>query len=225
MRSLRSCATKRSDQFPLRSFQPIASNWCHSVVERVNVGFEWTIHEYELRGPGKRLESTTFKAVHNKSVTWYLILKDKGISLYSFPLPTHDMRVQTAFVNAKRGNVFSNEITTKEYSIGVNETPRKTRLDKRNELIVNGALTIYCGIETLVDRKSLSCRAAYIILSNHWTTRKNYWKILKIFMVTRNIVTELSMSAENDFKPTRPFWSPEVRYLQLCLAVHQKRDE
>ena len=160
--------TNRFDQLPLGSFQPTASNWCHSVgIERVNVDFEWTIHDYELRGPGERLESTTFKAVHNKSkavhnnsISWKLILKDEGISLESWPKPTHDVRVQTAFVNAKREKVFSNEIVTKdEYLIDVNETPRETRLDKRSELIVNGALTIYCEIETSVDSKRLSGHA------------------------------------------------------------------
>ena len=171
MTSLRSFAAKRADPLPLGSLQPITSNWCHSVgVERVNVDFEWTIHDYELRGAGKSLESTRFKSVNDKSMSWNLVLNDEGIKLEGWPISTYDVRVKTAFVNAKREKVFSNEIVTKdEHSIGVNKTPRKTRLDKRNELIVNGALTIFCEIETLVDRKNLSGKAAYNIkeLFNH----------------------------------------------------------
>ena len=166
MTSLRSFAAKRADPLPLGSLQPITSNWCHSVgVERVNVDFEWTIHDYELRGAGKSLESTRFKSVNDKSMSWNLVLNDEGIKLEGWPISTYDVRVKTAFVNAKREKVFSNEITSSVdlFFIDVNETPRETRLDKRNELIVNGALIIYCEIETLVDRGSLSGQAAYNI--------------------------------------------------------------
>ena len=156
---------RRGDQLPPAAFQPIASNWCHSMgVERVNVDFEWTIHDYELRGPGEHLESTRFPEVtlHNlSSTTWKLILNDREISLECWPRPTHDMRVKSAFVDAKREKKFSNEITTRECTEIVNFTPRETRLDKCNDLIVNGALTIYCEIETYKNRKSLSGKTAY----------------------------------------------------------------
>ena len=82
MTSLRSFAAKRADPLPLGSLQPIASNWCHSVgVERVNVDFEWTIHDYELRGAGKSLESDFFRyfKAQEEPLFWKLILDDEGI--------------------------------------------------------------------------------------------------------------------------------------------------
>ena len=51
------------DKLPPGAMQPITSNWCHSVVELKKVDFEWTIHEYELRGPGQRLESKEFPII------------------------------------------------------------------------------------------------------------------------------------------------------------------
>ena len=71
------------------------------------------------------------------------------------------MRVKTSFVNAKREKVLLGEITTKESSFTVNSMPRQTRLDKSNDLLVNGALTIYCEIESFENRKSLSGETAH----------------------------------------------------------------
>ena len=151
------------DQLPPGAFHPLASNWCHSVGEPVKVDFEWTIHDYEFRGPGKCLRSTKFPAakVHDQTtVRWNLFLNDIGLWLESSPPPTQDMRVKTAFVNAKREKVFSKEIVTKNSDIQVNPTLRDTRLDKSKELIVNGALTIYCEIEIYKGEKKLSGQTA-----------------------------------------------------------------
>ena len=162
--------TKRVDQFPHGAFQPIASNWCHSVgieLVDVKVDFEWTIHDYELRGPGNILLSTKFPSVTNNfESTWHLELEDKldncNISLRGYTIPTHDMRVKIAFVNARREKVFSNEIFTRQRFILINRAPRETLLDKSNDLIVNGALTIYCEIETYENnRQSLSGQIAH----------------------------------------------------------------
>ena len=81
MTSLGPFATKRN-QLSLESFQPIASNWSHSEgVVRVNVDFEWTIHDYELRGAGKSLESDFFRyfKAQEEPLFWKLILDDEGI--------------------------------------------------------------------------------------------------------------------------------------------------
>ena len=149
-------------QLPPGAFQPIASNWCHSVGEPVKVDFEWTIHDYELRGTNG-LPSAYFPAVkaqNQPTGRWRLYLHDGGLHLYTNPVPTHEMRVKTAFVNAKREKVFLSEITSIEKSITVNSTPRAARLDKSNGLLVNGALTIYCEIETFENPKDVSGHTA-----------------------------------------------------------------
>ena len=154
-------AKRALDQLPLGSFQPTASNWCHSMGELVKVDFEWTIHIYELRGSGLGLRSTRFPAVktYDESMTWHLILTDQGISLLHSPFPTYDVRVKTALVNARREKVFSNEIVTQNDVIA-NRISRETILDKSNDLLVNGALTIYCEIETYEIREFLSGQSA-----------------------------------------------------------------
>ena len=69
------------------------------------------------------------------------------------------MRVKTALVNARREKVFSNEIVTQNDVIA-NRISRETILDKSNDLLVNGALTIYCEIETYEIRETLSGQSA-----------------------------------------------------------------
>ena len=167
-----------NDQLPPGAFQPLASNWCHSIVETFKVDFEWTIHQYELTDPGSWLQSTAFPAdwKHGESVrSWFLGLDDNGVYLYQKikPPPTPEMRirVKTAFVNAKREKVLLSEVTTKESSVAVNSTPRETRLAKSKELIVNGALTIYCEIEAYENRKSLTGQTAYGI-KQPWNEKK-----------------------------------------------------
>ena len=158
------------DQLPPGAFHPLASNWCHSVyVESFKVDFEWTIHHYEIRCPGISLLSAIFPAMKVNELNdqsagrWYLHLNDNGLWLESCPpYTTHDMRVKTAFVNAKREKVFSTEITfiNKNNSNRVHTAKREIILDKSNELIVNGALTIYCEIQTCNDEKDLSGQTA-----------------------------------------------------------------
>ena len=127
--------------------------------EPVKVDFEWTIHDYEFRGPGTFLRSTQFSPINfheQTTIRWNLFLNDIGIWLESCPPPTHDMRVKTAFVNGRREKVFSKEIVTKNSDILVNPIMRDTRLDKSKELIVNGALTIYCEIKMYNRANQLS---------------------------------------------------------------------
>ena len=57
------------------------------------------------------------------------------------------MRVNTAFVNSKREKVFLSEITIRKSGVPVNS--------------MNGALTIYCEIESFENRKSLSGETAH----------------------------------------------------------------
>ena len=154
------------DQLPHGAFHPLASNWCHSMVETFKVDFEWTIHQYELRGQGNGLYSANFPAVkvHDQPAgRWRLYLIDGGLYLYTNPAPTHDMRVNTAFVNSKREKVFLSEITIRKSGVTVNSTSRQTLLDKSNDLLVNGALAIYCEIETFENPKDLSGQTAYDI--------------------------------------------------------------
>ena len=152
------------DQLPPGAFHPLASNWCHSMVETSKIDFEWTIHDYELRVPGNGLYSAYFPAVKDQSARrWRLYLYDGGLLLHTNPSQTHDMRVKTAFVNAKREKVLLSEIKIKQSGVIVNSTPKETLLDKSKELIVNGALTIYCEIETYNNPKDLSGQTAYDI--------------------------------------------------------------
>ena len=165
------------DKLPPGALQPIATNWCHSVGELNKVDFEWTIHEYEFRGPGQRLQSAqfpiieesktfTFSQIYNlhddDRLIWYLILEDEGISIYNCreygPI---DIRVKTSFVNSKREKIFSNEIiihdkTCVKKSYLLNSKQREILLQKSNDLIVNGSLTIYCQVETYGKSKELS---------------------------------------------------------------------
>ena len=92
-----------------------------------------------------------------------MYLYDGGLLLHTNPSQTHDMRVKTAFVNAKREKVLLSEIKIKQSGVIVNSTPKETLLDKSKELIVNGALTIYCEIETFENPKDLSGQTAYDI--------------------------------------------------------------
>ena len=69
------------------------------------------------------MRSTKFPAikVHDQTtVRWNLFHNDIGLWLESCPHPTHNMRVKTAFVNAKKEKVFSKEIATKNSDIQVN---------------------------------------------------------------------------------------------------------
>ena len=151
------------DKLPPGAMQPITSNWCHSVVELKKVDFEWTIHEYELRGPGQRLESKEFPIIEG-SRNFYmpyhcLILEDKAISIdsYNYNYGGPILRVKTAFLNAKREKVFLNEFIIRAKKTGtfhVNSTPREILLQKSNDLIVNGCLTIYCEVEYYDDNQN-----------------------------------------------------------------------
>ena len=93
-------------------------------------------------------------------MNWHFVLTDQGISFLHSPFPTYDVRVKTALVNAiRREKVFSNEIVTQNDVIA-NKISRETILDKFNDLLVNGALTIYCEIEAYEIRKTLKGQSA-----------------------------------------------------------------
>ena len=166
-----------NDKLPPGAFHQLASNWCHSVVETSKVDFEWTIHQYELTGPGGWLQSTKFPAVNTQGESvgnWQLGLDDEGVYLYRRmmnppPPPTHEilMRVNTAFVNSKREKVFLSEITIRKSGVPVNS--------------MNGALTIYCEIESFENRKSLSGETAHGI-KQPWNGKEELLEdFLKLF--------------------------------------------
>ena len=156
---------KPIDKLPPGALQPMASSWCHSVGELEKVDFEWTIHEYEFRGPKKRLQSETFPFMQGPASrhvqSWYLILEDNCISICHYPCqygPELEIRVKTAFLNAKRENFFPNQIIIPwgKGTYHANSTPREILLHKSNDLIVDGNLTIYCEVETYGHLKELS---------------------------------------------------------------------
>ena len=156
------------DELPPGSFQPIASSWCHSVGEIVKIDFQWTIHQYELvKGPWNRLASTTFSVSDKEIVvtTWNLLLDDDGVLLNQIYPPVGDsltisrcIRVSTALLNSKRNKVFCGEIIVAQGTpmpTLVNRIPKEFLIDQSNDLLVNGALTIYCEVEMYKGEKNL----------------------------------------------------------------------
>ena len=166
-----------NDQLPLGAYQPIASNWCHSVIELFKVDFEWTIHHYELRSAAReKFKSSTFSAfIKGTYLTWNLLLDcDRGVQIYQHrPVKggawkDAQMRVNISFINAKREKVFSQQICRSPLPIATNivanETSRKALLE--NDVIVDGNLTIYCEVETCKDAKNLKGQIANTV-NNH----------------------------------------------------------
>ena len=156
----------------IKASPPIERNLCHSVAQLITTEFEWIIDQYELRG--SKLESTEFScgvmgfvSITKQSITWSLLLLDSGVLLQRHPTggTKQGIRVKTAFLNARREKVFSTEIVLREDTVMptmVNSTPRETLLDKSNDLIVDGRLTIFCQVETYTDETpKQSCQTPY----------------------------------------------------------------
>ena len=144
-------------------------NWCHTVCNVVKTEFVWKIQQFELlQGPRSQLESAKFSVTDKGIVfmTWSLILDDEEILLRQhFPagkVASRSTRVNTAFVNAKGVKELSQEV----YVYQISEMPKLvnalcTRYSLvQKHLIVDGNLTIFCQVETYMNKQNLTGQTA-----------------------------------------------------------------
>ena len=162
----------KPDKLPSGALMPMACNWCHSMCEVVKVDFEWTIHQFELRSSEKTLKSTFSAQDGTANLTWQLCLSQDGFRIAHGSTTqsnkeidftgkcTNSFRVKIGFLNVRRQKSFLNEFLITEGkpmpALLGGAIPRATILDKANNLIVNGNLTVYCKIETYKDVKELT---------------------------------------------------------------------
>ena len=180
---------KPRDKFPSGVLQPMASSWCHWSCEVVKTDFEWTIHQFELRNSRVCYpETASFSASDTEvaDLSWALSLTGKGIMIaHGFNVPglqqiqfngkcTRNFRVKTSFLNTKRAKVFWKEALVTEgmnMPLIVNSTQRESVMEKANDLLSKGNLTIYCEIETYKDEKKLKGRTVTNVLDQPFSNK------------------------------------------------------
>ncbi len=163
---------KETENLPRGAFKPVAENWCHSMSHIVKVDFEWVIHHFEFQDPNTTtLTSVSFSSEDNPDFKWKLSLRPADMHLTLFLNEStsirliHPARVKFAIVNKRREKVFPlenylpiNTLLPKVFVI----FSREILFRAADDLLPNGDLTIYCVVEYLMVKPSVSGQANYV---------------------------------------------------------------
>ncbi len=149
-----------------KSFQPLASNWCHSVSQLVKVNFEWTIDNILLQD---ELTSTPFFAEEYPDFKWKLKLETKEKTFSINVLLNEEKRLsksvglKMAVIDKMREKVFPIEKSVpKNASLPVCLflVSRDAVLKKSDTLLINGNITIYCEVEIIMPKEPVAGKTA-----------------------------------------------------------------
>ncbi len=140
---------------------PVGNNcWCHSVSQLVVATFEWTIQHFALQDPGsKTLTSTSFYAKECPDMKWKLFFRNSVIYLglnHDHLTLSKPVGWRMAIINKKGEKVLG----IKKHLPTNTRTPVASDLilyqDKSDGHLVNGHLTIFCEIKTVIPKEHLS---------------------------------------------------------------------